>query len=90
MGDLVCGRIFFLTYSGVGFFLSSIICHERLFFFSVGIFFLPGIPLQEFFPLEISLRDIFSDIIHTLPPPLQKSNGRPLIRSFSAIESKLD
>ena len=52
-------KIFFLTYSGVGFFLPSIICHERL--------FLPGIPLQEFFPLEISLQDVFSEITHTLP-----------------------
>ena len=32
MGDLVCGGIFFLTYIGVGFFLSSIIGHERFFF----------------------------------------------------------
>ena len=38
-----------------------------------------GISLQDFFSLEISLQDIFSEITHT---PSQKSNGRPLNRFF--------
>ena len=61
MGDLVCGGIFFLTYIGVGFFLSSIIGHER-FFFRCRNFSFARYPLARiFFPL-------FSQITHTLPP----------------------
>ena len=42
-------------------------------FFQGSIFSPPDISLQEFFPLEISLRDIFlSEITHT-PPPLPPS-----------------
>ena len=33
--------------------------------FSLQDIFLPGIYLHAFFPLEISLRDIFSKIIHS-------------------------
>ena len=51
-------RIFFLTYNGVIIFFRVIGC-ERL-FLGVGIFFSPGISLQEFFSLEISLQVIFS------------------------------
>ena len=49
MGDLVCGGIFFLTYIGVGFFFYLALYVMKDFFFIVGIFLLPGIPLQEFF-----------------------------------------
>ena len=45
MGDLV----FSLTYNGAKI-ISRIISHERFFFFIVGI---------NFFPLEISLQDMF-------------------------------
>ena len=38
-----------------------------------------GISLQDFFSLEISLQDMFSEITHA---PSQKSNGRPLNRFF--------
>ena len=38
-----------------------------------------GISLQDFFSLEISLQDMFSEITHS---PSQKSNGRPLNRFF--------
>ena len=34
-----------------------------IFFFGAGYFF-PGIYLRAFFPLEISLQDIFSEITH--------------------------
>ena len=43
-----------------------------------------GISLQDFFSLEISLQDIFSEISHT---PSQ--NGRPLNRFFSLSGSIL-
>ena len=52
----------------------------NIFFDSVGYFF-PRCFLAIFFPLEISLQDIFSEITHTNPlpshAPPQKSNGRP-------------
>ena len=71
--DLVCiGRIFSqtslkleifsLTYNGVRFFF-SIIRHERYIFFSAG-YFSPRNLFACFFPLEISLQDIFSEITH--------------------------
>ena len=50
-------------------------------FFSVRFFFSPGVSLQDFFPLEISLQDNFflkSSIIPPPPPLRQKGNGRPL------------
>ena len=49
-------------------------------FSSVGVFFSPGISLQEFFPLEISLQDIF---FPTQPP----QNCRPLIRGGFPLSS---
>ena len=45
-----------------------------------------GFSLQDFFSLEISLEDMFSEITHT---PSQKSNGRPLNRFFSLSASIL-
>ena len=55
-------EIFSPTYNGVRFFFSSIVRRER-YFFQRRIFF-----SREFicvlFPLEISQRDVFSDIIH--------------------------
>ena len=70
--DLVCiGRIFSQTslelktfsptYNGVRFFF-SIVRRER-YFFSAQDIFLPDL-FACFFPLEISLQDIFSEITH--------------------------
>ena len=69
LGGLVCGGIFFLTYISVGFFFYLALYVMKDFFFIVGIFLLPGIPLQEFFfPLKSVCRIFFSQITHTLPP----------------------
>ena len=86
MGDLIWVRFFskplvieffFLTYNGVRFF-SSILLHERYCFQSRN-FFWPGTSLQEFFPLEISLQDIFSEITHT---PLKSQMFGPFACMF--------
>ena len=47
-------------------------------FFSVHEFLSNATSLQDFFSLKISLRDIFSEITHTLPP--QMPNVQPLSR----------
>ena len=86
MGDvthLVWERIFVLTcleleifstaYNGVRFFF-SIIRHKR-FFFSVQDTFFPGIFFACFFPVEISLQGIFSEITHN---PLKSQMVGPL------------
>ena len=65
-------EIFSPTYNGVRFFFFSIVRRER-YFFQRRIFF-----SQEFirvlFPLEISLRDVFSEIIHN---PLKSQRVGP-------------
>ena len=71
--DLVCiGRIFFLnlsgvrnfspTYNSVRFFFSALYVKSDI-FFSAGCFS-PKNLFACFFPLEISLQDIFSEITH--------------------------
>ena len=80
MGDLVCVRFFFLN---LGWFswhtmmldFFPVLYTMRGFFFQRGNFFSLGISFKNFFPLEISLQDIF---FWNHPYPPQKSNGQPL------------
>ena len=49
---------------------------------------MPSFSLQDFFPLEISLKDnFFPEITHT-PLPLKSQNSRPLIFLFSLLDGQ--